>query len=145
MKKIVKTILSTSLLICILMPILPIAALASYQNSCGANITWTLDDNGVLTLSGTGEMTNYDTDESVPWDNKRSDILTVKIQYGITSIGNRAFARCDNLNNVIIPDSIHNLGVKSFEHCNGLKNISIPNGASLQELAFGSCLNLEKL
>ena len=90
-------------------------------------------------------MTNYDTDESVPWDNKRSDILTVKIQYGITSIGNRAFARCDNLNNVIIPDSIHNLGVESFEHCNGLKNISIPNGASLQELAFGSCLNLEKV
>ena len=29
------------------------------SGTCGENVTWTLDENGVLTISGTGEMENF--------------------------------------------------------------------------------------
>ena len=53
------------------------------SGTCGDNLTWDLTD-GVLTISGTGEMT-YSGIEA-PWSNLKSSITSVVINHGVTSI-----------------------------------------------------------
>ena len=60
----------------------------SHSGECGTSCTWTLDDTGMLTISGTGEMTNY-SDSGGPWVSYTESILSVEIKSGITSIGFR--------------------------------------------------------
>lgn len=45
----------------------PISASAVSSGSCGGNLTWTLDDNGTLTVSGKGNMYNWKEYYNVPW------------------------------------------------------------------------------
>lgn len=59
------------------------------SGTCGKNLTWDLT-NGVLTISGTGSMANYNLG-SAPWFSWHSNIKTVDIQNGVTSIGSYAF------------------------------------------------------
>ncbi|MBQ6863822.1 MAG: hypothetical protein IJO14_06255, partial [Clostridia bacterium] len=63
------------------------AATIVNSGTCGENLTWTLDSDGVLTIAGTGEMRNYSSPTSVPWYSNRSAIKTVIIENGVTSIG----------------------------------------------------------
>ncbi|MBR3439390.1 MAG: hypothetical protein IKH13_07820, partial [Clostridia bacterium] len=63
------------------------------SGSCGENLTWNLDESTfTLSISGTGDMTDYDWDNSVysPWNKKRDKIINVNIDYGVTSIGDYA-------------------------------------------------------
>ena len=85
------------------------------SGTCGAegdNLTWTLDNDGVLTISGTGEMDNWgwtedgETYNAAPWDTNSENIITVIINGGITVIGNSAFSNSTNLTSVVIPDSV---------------------------------------
>lgn len=83
------------------------ATSGTYNNS----ITWTLDDDGNLILTGFGEMKN---DGYRPWSN---EIKTVKISNGITSIGYRAFANCQSLTSVTISNSVTSIGKRAFSYC----------------------------
>ena len=64
-------------------------ASSATSGKCGDNLTWELSDDGVLTISGTGDMHNYAWADS-PWYNKRN-IHTVIINDGVTSIGDYTF------------------------------------------------------
>ena len=78
------------------------------QGKCGDNLTWTLDKEGLLTISGEGEMENYIFFDS-PFDSpfcKNKNITKVKIIHGVTSIGNHAFDGCKALTSIEIPDSV---------------------------------------
>lgn len=104
---------------------------AGYASSgtCGDNLTWTLDDNGTLTISGTGEMTNYNTTSSsgntgyAPWTGNRSSINNVIIRDGVTSIGNNAFLYCSNLKSISIPVSLKNVNRMAFRGCSSLSDV----------------------
>ena len=91
---------------------------------CGDNLTWTLDDKGTLTISGSGVMTNWEISLSVPWHNYRSSIKNVVITNGVTSIGDDAFRRCESLTSINIPSSITSIGDGVFFCCGSL-NISV--------------------
>ena len=65
-------------------------AFAAATGRCGDSITWTLDDSGNLTLSGSGEMWNYGYDTS-PF--KGYEIRKATVKYGITSIGESGLSR----------------------------------------------------
>ena len=65
----------------------------------GGNVTWTLDSEGTLTISGTGEMADYEYGSS-PWNDRNWDILRGEIQHGVTSIGSSAFSECNRLTDV---------------------------------------------
>ena len=52
------------------------------SGTCGENLTWNFDTTGMLTINGTGAMTN----SSVPWYDYRSQITQVEIENGVTSI-----------------------------------------------------------
>ena len=73
----------------------PAGAIA--YGTCGENLTWVLMEDGTLTISGTGNMTNYNPDNLAPWYEYRSSITSVVINAGATSIGEAAFYLCSNL------------------------------------------------
>lgn len=115
-----------------------------YDNKCGENATWTLID-GVLTISGTGAMTDYLAND-VRWDKKCESIKSVVIKSGITSIGRFAFMNCVNLTNVTIPSSVKTIGNYAFDHCTKLENITIPEGVeSIGQSAFCWCASLTSI
>ena len=107
----------------------------------GDNITWVLDDNGTLTLSGSGEMENYESFyEYAPW-HYNNPIIKVSISDGITRIGNYAFYDCYDLASVTIPNSVTSIGYKAFSGCSALTSVTIPNSVtSIVNNAFSGCM-----
>ena len=75
-------------------PVMPVTANAVASGTCGDSLTWTLDDAGTLTISGTGAMEDYASASVSPWYNIKDFIKQIVIENGITSIGDRAFCYC---------------------------------------------------
>ncbi len=113
------------------------ASAATYSGSCGDNLTWTFDDsNGTLTISGTGEMMDFDYQES-PWFNYGSSIENIVIENGITRIGDNAFCVLDTFTSILIPDSVESIGYYAFANCFSLSNVAIGKGVtSIDSRAF---------
>ncbi len=113
------------------------------SGSCGENLTWTLDSDGVLTIAGTGKMTNYSSYSSVPWYSKSSAIKTVIIENGVTSIGDSAFSCCHLLTSVTIGDSVTSIGNSAFYNCTKLTSVTIPDSVtSIGYSVFSDCTSL---
>ena len=113
------------------------------EGNNGDNLTWILDDEGVLTISGTGAMANWENDS--PW-HENQDIKSVMIEDGVTSIGHNAFFRCSGLANITFPNSVKSIGVNAFYGCSGLTSIKIPNSVtSIGEGAFYVCSGLTSI
>ena len=111
------------------------------SGKCGENVNWELKD-GVLTISGTGDMANFSADD-VPWAKKRITITSVIIEEGVTRIGQCAFFQCTNMTSVSIPNSVMYINASSFAHCSALTSLTIPgNVAEIQGFAFGDCSGL---
>lgn len=101
------------------------SASAETSGTCGENVNWLLSDDGVLTISGTGDMSNY-YDDGSPFHNI-TYIKSVNIENGVTSIGDRAFEYCRNLTSIEIPNSVASIGDFAFDDCRSLTSIEIPN------------------
>ena len=115
------------------------------SGECGDDVTWTLDREGTLTVSGSGEMGNY-SKFNRPWISRNSTIKNVIIVNGVTSIGNYAFYHCNSLTSITLPDSVTSIGNSAFEDCTGLTNITIPDGVtSIGNYAFNYCAGLTSI
>lgn len=128
---------------------LPAEANATEPNpsgTCGENITWTLDNEGTLTISGEGHMViDYGVD-GTPWYSVMDDIKTVIIEDGITSIGYGAFQDCRNLTAVTIPGSVTSIIDFAFQGCTSLTAVTIPDGVTkIGESAFYGCSSLTSI
>ena len=121
------------------------------RGECGDSVTYTLDENGVLTISGNGPMRDfewgYDAKTcNTPWWDEREKISLVRIQRGVTSIGDCAFRWCARLTNVIIPDSVIEIGWHAFRGCAGLTSVIIPDSVNyIGQLTFNGCENLKSV
>lgn len=96
--------------------------------SCGVQentVFWTLDTEGILTITGQGDMQDWQTEEEVPWNVNRSEIKKIEIADGVTSIGAYAFSDCINVIETEIPDSVQEIGEYAFFNCNGLSSMTI--------------------
>ena len=116
------------------------------SGKCGDDITWQLDEAGTLTISGTGEMYNYNGNLSnyAPWNDKRQDVKKVVVKGDVTNIGDWAFWGCGNLASVSLPDSATRIG--SYAFCSGLSQIVLPkNLTTIESRAFEGCSNLKKI
>ena len=140
-----KRLLSFVLAVLMIASLLPATALAADivdSGTCGAkgsNLTWTLDSEGVLTISGSGDMHGYGSSDA-PWYGSRSRVKSVVIADGVTSIGQHAFQGCESLTSVTIPDSVTSIGAYAFNTCSALTNVTIPDCVScIGELAFNVC------
>ena len=114
------------------------------QGSCGQNVTWILDENGTLTISGAGAMTDFANASDAPWYSERAQIKKIVIESGVTSIGDRAFYNCTELTEVTIGTGVKTVGTYAFRGCSALKNVTIPsNVTELKDSAFRLCSALE--
>ncbi len=144
MKKKIFAVLALAFLLALSMaPAAWAATVASGE--CGAegdNVTWVLDDTGTLTISGQGAMADYDIVDR-PWKDVVSEVKNIVIEYEVTTIGNRAFASCENLVSINITDSLISIGDSTFDGCKSLRSINIPdNVTSIGDAAFADCRSL---
>lgn len=86
------------------------------SGTCGDNLTWTLDDEGTLTISGTGDMYDYyeHRGEYAPWRGVSAKIKSLVVCDGVTSIGCEAFLGCTYLTSITIPDSVKLIENRAF-------------------------------
>ena len=94
----------------------------STNGSCGTDATWTFED-GVLTISGTGAMTDDSDASPAPWNNYKDSIQKVVIASGITQIGANAFTGCSQLRLLVIPTSVTKIQTAAFSNCPQLQAI----------------------
>ena len=175
-----KRIFSFVLAVLMIASLLPAAALAAdvvASGTCGAegdgsNLTWTLDSDGLLTISGAGAMKDFTSDESfmifpeTPWNQHIKDIHKIVVSDGVTTIGNCAFLACSaesillpdsverigdkafgftSISEIIIPEGVKSIGEYVFSNCN-LVNVTLPNSLeSIGEFAFYCCMSLQQL
>ncbi len=117
------------------------ASAADNSGTCGDNVTWSFNaDTGALNITGTGEMRNYTNVFSVPWHSYNSDIKTVSINHGITSISDYAFQGCEQLTSIIIPNSVTSIGSQAFHSCTNLGSVTIPDSViAIGDQVFTYC------
>ena len=114
------------------------------NGTCGDHVTWTLGNDGLLTISGTGKMTNYTSIKSVPWYNYVGQIKQVVIEKGVTSIGNFAFYGLKDIQKVSVPKGVEIIGDYAFKNCTGLENVVLPKNLwKIGESAFYGCQSLK--
>ena len=159
MKKNGKKLTALLLVLAMLMSIATIgvsaAEVTAEEQNAGASsgvtgdCTWTLDDQGKLTISGNGAMGDcsreYDFNKGKWYTTAKwgVGIKSIVIESGVTSIGNSAFSGCTNLTSVKIGNSVTSIGDYAFDYCTGLTSIAIPNSVtSIGNFAFNSCTGL---
>ena len=170
-KRFVSLLLAISMIFS-LMPVSAVTAFAEDENSgavkiidkgnCGAdeggeNLKWTLDNNGVLTISGSGAMKDYTWDENVRLDwyvNYKKDIRSVVLDNRITHIGNYAFDKCTNIESVrytgytgnagvALPESVTTIGVHAFSDTGVTGTLKLPEHLTeIDSSAFYHCRKL---
>ena len=152
--KVKKRILSFVTALVLLIGLVPGSAFAveaDYSGSCGESLYWSFNpDTGALSITGTGEMTDYDSrrdDEKAPWTAAigASRITSLHIADGITHIGDYAFADLINITSVVIPGTVISIGKYSFENT-GLLEIKLPDSVKkIDSMAFRDCGNLKSV
>ena len=110
---------------------LTITVTEAADDHCGENVTWSLSDDGTLTISGVGKMFSYYGDE-VPWN--ASAVRRVVLESGITHVGGCAFMNSPNLVSVQLPEGLQRIGSNAFSNCASLKSILVPSSVT----RFGS-------
>lgn len=120
------------------------AKTVSASGSCGPNVTYTYNSStGELVISGEGPMNDYSDSYSYRSPFYDSDIKSVVISDGVTTIGNYAFYSCDYLTSITIPNSVTSIGDLAFYYCTNLTSVTIPDSVTtIGSNAFYYCTSL---
>ena len=150
-----KRILSLLLVLCLAVGMFPAASAAeAASGTCGENLTWTLDSEGTLTISGEGPMDNYTYTGNIdkiktttaPWFRDDLTVKKVVIGPGVTKLGHYAFAALRDLESVSLPEGEGvSLVINSyvFANCDALESIYLPE--SITKMGNGNFRNCSKL
>ena len=119
------------------------AAYAETTGNLTESISYVLDDNGNLTITGEGAIPDYNWSNSPFSEN--SSIKSLNIRIGITRIGECLCRECKNLEEASFPDSLQSIGESAFYNC-GLKDISLPDHLTeIGNNAFSRCVDAESI
>ena len=113
MKKIVSMLLSVVMLCSVTtgLDLTAYAADTTITGKCGENATYAFDKNTkTLTISGAGMIDSTDSDFP-----SSDSIVSLVIKDGITEIGYEMFFGCENLENIVIPDSVVSISRDAFK------------------------------
>ncbi len=137
------------LLVVLCIPTLTFAQTVTVSGSCGENVTWKLTDDGVITISGEGAMQDYWEPQQLPWFDYKDSIVKAVIEEGVTTVGGYAFAKCVNLKEFTLADSVTMIMRYAF-YDTGLTEVVIPGrieftGDYAGMNAFSDCENLKKV
>lgn len=112
---------------------------------CGEAAYWELTD-GVLTISGSGAMANYDSAAQRPWNSESANITSVVVEDGVTNVGSFAFYGMTNLTSVTLADSVETIGAYAFKKCSGIREITLPASlTAIQDSAFYGCEKISSI
>ena len=112
----------------------------------GYNVEWTLDEQGILTISGQGPIRGFETYEEEEWNSPmiKNSIKSVVIEEGITEIGENAFRNCENLESIKVSAGVTKIGDSVFENCEKLTEVALPDSMStIEKEAFKNCKSLK--
>ena len=104
--------------------------LGTTSGSFGSNVTWTLDENGVLTISGTGATNDYGSLYHYARPYPKDEVKKIIVEEGVTRIGDSAFYQCTNVTEVSLPNSLTSIGECAFQQCVNLEGIRIPDNVT---------------
>ena len=129
-------------------PVFTEAASVDESGQCGDSVSWRLrgqEGDLTLTISGSGSMSNYSNSDDTPWSAWISQITSIKVEEGVTVLGDCAFCGCTNLTTVSLPSTLVSIGVAMketwgvFGDCTSLTSIVIPEGVTtIGGRAFGN-------
>lgn len=107
------------------------------SGTCGDNVTWVLDDEGTLTISGSGAMDSISGFASAPWYDDRESVKSIVVQSGVTSVSRYAFYNCINATSAVVPNTVTSIGSSAFYNCRSLVSMSLPfSGGSAYSNTF---------
>ena len=104
----------------------------------GTNIAWAIDENGVLTLTGSGVMGSAPNRE----DNR---IKKLTVGEGITRLADYAFAYCQNLEEITLPSTLEATGDHTFSNDDALTAIDLGGVREIGQRAFYACAALSRV
>ena len=111
------------------------------EGSCGDNATYTLDENGTLTISGRGVI-----DSRAQFFNLAVTRIVFAADSHITALGSNVFNSIQGLRELTIPDSVTSIESSAVENCRYLTRLNIGSGvSSVGNRAFFDCISLETL
>ena len=154
LKKRLLSILLTAVLLLSAVPLGLVDTAYAASGSCGDKLTWSLSDDGVLTISGTGKMADFELLDTkrwwlgtnTPWCGIRQSIERIKIDNGVTSIGIGAFFDCFNLNEMCFGENLEDIRGNAFYNCIALAKVTIPDSVtSIGDHAFCACDGLTEV
>ena len=120
--------------------------MSTVEGTCGEDLKWSLTDEGLLTIYGTGKMDDYYTGNYAPWYVYRQQIKEVLIKSGVTYIGSHAFYSCGNVTSVSIADTVSSFGEFAFYYCTSLQSADIPKNVTvLPKGLFCACYALTRV
>ncbi|MBQ6844417.1 MAG: leucine-rich repeat protein [Agathobacter sp.] len=102
------------------------------SGQCGDEVYWTLNEKGVMTISGKGKMWDFRNDadyfdyHECPWADLKEDIKKVVFKSGVTYVGADAFNGCRNITKVTFTDTITTIAQFSFFCCSNLESVTLP-------------------
>lgn len=139
------------LLLSLVLSMLPFGALATETETvtrepgkCGEDLSWSYAD-GTLTISGSGEMDNYE-EGTAPWQEYRDSITKVVLSGNVTSVGAWAFTDYDTIEAVEFGNSLHTIGYRAFKSCDNLTRIVLPETFRIfDEECFMGCKRLGEI
>ena len=149
-----KKLISVLLVFVFVLSLTPTAWAADIYDSgsCGEHITWTLDTDGVLIVSGYGPMTDYSETNPAPWIKHKdtNPVRTAIFNEGITTIGAYAFDYIwygtPYLTSVSLPSTLVKIGDYAFGANIGLENIKLPNNLNvIGKAAFDGCWAMKSI
>ena len=146
MKHMGKKALAVLLCLVLCAALLPVGVMATTvaSGNCGYtgnNCTWSLDNNGNLTITGSGRMADYTSTRPAPW--AEYTVRTVNIE-SISYIGNYAFSWNNNLTSVVIGGTVSEIGIRAFYQCSSLESVKIPSSVTTVGYeALGGCVKLK--
>lgn len=113
------------------------------SGECGTDVKWVLEDDGTLTISGSGEMVFED---GTPWAEYIEEIKKAVVGDGVTNIAKNAFLNAQNMEVISIAESVIKIESSAFENCCALKEIELPdNLSSIDKFAFWDCSSLTEI
>ena len=118
-----------------------LSAKAESSGTCGPNLKWHLTDDGVLTITGKGEMYDYSVPyNSAPW--RYFGVKRIIVGDSVTTIGEYAFSYCSSLTSITIPNSVTTIKEYAF-NCSSITSVTIPNSVTtIGGWAFSGCGSL---
>ena len=138
-------ILSLVLAIVLVVAGVPLSASAATSGTCGDNLTWELDDKGILTISGTGAMYSYSSTFSSgtlpPWRSSKGTIKEIYVQEGVTDVGSYAFMDYPKVTKVELASTVNKINEGAFRDCTALVDISFLGVVKvIGDTAFENCI-----